>query len=139
MSRTLACLVVACVVSTASARLYAGGPARLCLPIDGVTAENSTQCASRLTEALRPAVYDDVVMQQDEGEWYAAFNLKTDVSLSDVRDAFKGSGFTVPDHKLRLFGHVILEIQTSTASTDSLVTQLDELEHAAVDSSVRDE
>jgi hypothetical protein len=121
-----------------SDHLYAGGPARICLPIDGVTSENADACAKRLTEALSARLWkysrtNNIVMRENVGQWYAMFYPMKDVRLSDVEAALEGSSFAVPRDKLRMFGHVILEIEVGDSAREALINELAGLKHVSVD------
>src|SRR5262249_24449616 len=71
----------------------------------------------------------------DGSQQYVVFHMAKDVSLSDVEAALKGSGFTVPRDKLRLFGHVILEVDAHAAPHDKLAADLGTIKGAVVDKS----
>jgi hypothetical protein len=55
-----------------------------------------------------------------------------DVRLADVTAALAGSGFSVPQDKLRLFGHVILEIDAPAAKRQALLADLKAVQGASV-------
>ena len=125
------------------ATLLAGGPPWLCLPLDGVTADNAQSCGEKLTAALEDKLWKDggeqaVQIRAHGDQWYLAFPMGTDVALADVEGALKGSRFTIPRDRLRLFGHVILEIEGSTGAKD-LVAALNELEHVSIAQSAEKE
>lgn len=115
------------------AQLLAGGPPWLSMPIDGVTTENAAVCAQRLSEALeRPIEEDGISLQQVGQQWYLRMGLGRDVTLHEIEDALKDSGFSVPQDTLRLFGHVILEIDMGSASGDELKSALEGMDYVAV-------
>src|SRR5262245_33548379 len=77
----------------------AGGPPWLCLPVDGVTAENSPACAERLKAKLedKQPDYQDFrgfQLKPAGGQWYLMFHFDKDVALSDIDAALKGSPFS---------------------------------------------
>jgi hypothetical protein len=120
------------------ATLLAGGPPWLCLPVDGVTADNVQACGEKLTAAL-----DDKIWKFGEGDrrvqilahgkqWYLAFPMEKDVALSEVAAALKGSRFTIPRDPLRLFGHVILEIDPGQTPAKELLADLKALKYVSV-------
>jgi len=137
MFRKLAIPTIAIGLLLTPVQLMAGGPPRLCVPIDGVTAENAAQCAKLLAKSLGDEV-DHVAVRQNEKQWYATFNFNREhVSLSDIEAALKGSPFSVPRDKLWLFGHVMLEIDPGKASLDKLVADLKGLKYVSVTESRR--
>jgi hypothetical protein len=58
-----------------------------------------------------------------------------DIGLSEVESALKGSKFSVPRDRLRLFGHVVLEIDAGAASTERLMAEVEGLDYASVEKS----
>ena len=123
------------------APLFAGGPAWLCLPIDGITADNERSCAALLTTKLddklspyRPKERE-VKLKQHKGQWYLMFFMGKDVALSEVEAALKGSGFSVPRDRLHLFGHVILDIDARGTPHKELVADLEKLSYVSVEKS----
>jgi hypothetical protein len=117
------------------ALLLAGGPPWLCLPIDGVTAENAPACARLIEGKLKDGIspnYPGVKLLQHDKQWYATFCLGKPVDLSDVDAALNGSGFSVPQKKLRLFGHVILEVDAGASSAKELLAALETLQNVSV-------
>jgi hypothetical protein len=119
----------------------AGGPPLLCLPIDGATADNADACATRVQLALdlgeeiqRPS------MRQNDGQWYLTFHFNRDrVRLAEIDAALKGSPFSVPRDKLRLFGDVILEVDVRDGSADKLLADLKTQKHVLVSESKRED
>jgi hypothetical protein len=142
MSRNFSVSAVAAVLLLLPAQLLAGGPARLCLPIDGVTANTAAVCGKLIGDRLgdkllpRPPLRD-VVLEQHENQWYALFYLagETDVKLSEIDAALHGSKFSVPSDKLRFFGPVRLEVEVRTADREALVIDLAALQHVEVEES----
>jgi hypothetical protein len=103
------------------------------LPIEGVTANNERQCAKLLTEALGPARAEDgVKLLQDKDQWYARVFLGQDVTLRQMEEALKGSEFSIRPGKLRLFGHVILEIDLGKAPAKELIADLESMKYVSV-------
>jgi len=141
MSRKVACFAIVALFLFAPARLMAGGPPWLCLPIAGVTPDNAKQCSDLLTEKLKskfsPHLARDkgVELREHAGQWYLTFYMGEDVALRDVDAALKGSRFSVPRDRLRLFGHVILEIDTGKSAAKELLSGLEALSHVSVDKS----
>lgn len=116
MSRKLSLSAVAAACFLITAQVMAGGPPMLCIPIDGVTPGNAELCAKRLDTALGARVWrhagrPELQMRQSGEQWYAVFHLDEDVALSEIDAALKGSVFSVPRDRLRLFGHVTLVIE----------------------------
>lgn len=139
MSRVLPIATVALLVVFAPVQLFAGGPPRLCLPIDGVTAENAEVCAKRLADALReinPRAYaqETVEMRKESEQWYAICRIWNEVQLSDIDAALEGTGFTVPRDKLRLFSMVTLQV-AHALPRDSVIELLAALPGVSVEDS----
>jgi hypothetical protein len=137
MFRRTSQISVAAAIALAPALLLAGGPARLSLPIEGVTAETADACAKLLTSGLEDKVltYEEspgVQIVERGDQWYAAFAMGDDVRLSDIDAALKGSDFSVSRERLRLFGHVVLEIESGDAQSKALRANLDSLEFVSV-------
>ena len=57
MSFRLSLVTLAIVLGLMPLELLAGGPPRLCLPVDGVTADNADECAARLASALKDKLW----------------------------------------------------------------------------------
>jgi hypothetical protein len=118
-------------------RVQAGGPPWLSMPLEGVTAENAAACGELLTSKLESKLwpyagrYRGVLVQEYKGQWYASFFMGENVSLNDVESALKGSDFSVPRQKLRLFGHAILEIE-SAAKPEEVLADLKAVDHVSV-------
>jgi hypothetical protein len=119
--------------------LVAGGPPRLCLPIDGVTADQVEACAKLLTEKLAakisPDPYGGVRMHEYKDQRYFSFYMGEDVRLSQIEAALKGSGFSVPRGRLRFFGHAVLEVETGDAQVNDMLSALEKVDHVSVDQS----
>jgi hypothetical protein len=133
MSRKLSLSAVAAACLLIAAQAMAGGPPRLCIPIDGVTPGNAELCAKRLDTALGTRVWryagrPELQVRQSGEQWYAVFHLDQDVALSEIEAALKGSEFSVPRDRLRLFGHVTLVIE-GRQLPEGLTTDLTALEH----------
>jgi hypothetical protein len=61
--------------------------------------------------------------------------MNGDISLGDVEAALKGTKFSVPREKLRLFGHVVLEVDAPKAASEKLVSDLDAIKHVSIEKS----
>jgi hypothetical protein len=144
MLRKTSVFAVALVLVLVSASLWAGGPPRLCLPIDGVTDANADACAKLLAEALgdklwsHPGRPGGVQIHRDGRQAYATCYLERHVALGDVEAALKGSEFSVPRDKLRLFGHVTLEIDAGEAAPGELIADLAAIDFLSVEESKSD-
>jgi hypothetical protein len=119
------------------AAAYAGGPPWLCLPIDGVTEKTALACAELLSTKLQDKLWKyegnlRVKVAAHEGQWYATFPMGKEVALSEVEAALKGSKLTVAKGSLRLFGHVILEIDPRKGSAKDIIAKLDELKEVSI-------
>jgi hypothetical protein len=124
------------------ASLLAGGPPWLCLPLEGVTSQNAAACGELLTTRLKDKLWKHgdrearvVKIQQHAGQWYATFFMGEQVALSEVEQSLKGSDYSVPRSRLRLFGHVELEIDAGQARPQELLIQLKGLKHVSVENS----
>jgi hypothetical protein len=120
------------------AAVFAGGPPWLCLPIDGVTEKTAPACAELLSTKLQDKLWKDggelsVKVVAYEGQWYATFSMGTEVTLGEVEAALKGSKLSVAKGNLRLFGHVILEIDPQQAMAKDLVAKLDEINEVSIE------
>jgi hypothetical protein len=123
------------------AAVFAGGPPWLCLPIEGVSEKTAPQCSELLTAKLQDKLWKDeedrsVKVTAYEGQWYATFSMGTAVSLGEVEEALKGTKVSVAKGGLRLFGHVILEIDPQKGSARDLVAKLDEIKEVSIAESV---
>jgi hypothetical protein len=134
----LSCFAVVGVCLLVPSRIMAGGPPCLWLPIDGVTPDNAEQCARSLAKALGRTSRDDgIKMVQDKKQWYARVFLEEDVTLTQIEHALKESEFSIPQRKLRLFGHVVLEVDTGKTQAKELITNLEAIKYVAVAESER--
>jgi hypothetical protein len=118
------------------ARLLAGGPPWLCLPLNGVTADNASACAELLTGKLADKVWHSgrepgIRIQPYKDDWYLNMYLNKYIALGDIEAALAGSEFSVPRDRLRLFGHAILELNAREASQE-LLADLEALAHVSV-------
>jgi hypothetical protein len=121
------------------ATLLAGGPPRLCLPIDGVTTGTVDECAGRIADALGKRAEGKVVLRENEKQWYVLFHFNAEqVTLAELDQALKGSKFSIPRDKLRLFGHVMLEIRVDEAAQPKLLADLKQVKHLTIEESKRD-
>jgi hypothetical protein len=130
MSRSFSILAGLILLMT-SAQAIAGGPARLCLPIDGVTEKNASACGQQIATALRDKLWSDdsnqgVQLQMHQNQWYAVASLlpNADIKLTDFESALAGSDFSIPRDRLRLFGSVRLELDVSPDAEAALVNEL---------------
>lgn len=120
------------------AALTAGGLPRVCLPVDGVTADNAKACTKLIAGAFGDRA-DRVELRENDEQWYALFSVNAaEVDLGKLDAAFKGGPFSVPRDKLRLFGHAVLEIDIGAASEEKLLTDLKALRNLTVEGAKRD-
>src|SRR5688572_30395535 len=130
MLRQLSLWTVLCLFLLVPAQALAGGPPWLCLPVEGVTPGNAAAGAELLTRKLGPWLSPhvrgerDVQLRRHGDQWRLTFYMGKDVRLSDVETALRGSGYSVPRDKLRMFGHAILEIEAPAGTEDNLVAAL---------------
>ena len=116
----------------APAIALAGGPPRLCIPIDGATTANAHSCGKLVTAALGKGVMN-VDMRQNDGQWYLLLNFNRDkVRLNEIDAALKGSPFSVPRDKMRVFADAVVEIDLRSANADKLIADLKALDHVTV-------
>jgi hypothetical protein len=145
MFRQVFFIAIAAVCLLSPATVIAGGPPWLCLPIDGVTNENTKVCEHLLGKALNDKVWSHpdrqsrIQLQQYKDQWYLTFHMQEDVGLQEIESALHGSEFKIPRDKLRLFGHVVLEIESQGASTEALVKDLDALDRVSITKSDQQE
>jgi hypothetical protein len=137
MCRKLSLLAAAALFLALPSRLHAGGPPWLCLPIDGLTADNSKATNDLLTAKLKdklysPDVFRGVAILQHAKQPYATIFIKEDIGLRDIEAALKGSGVSVPRDRLHLFGHTILEIDSRSDSPKDLLADLAKLDYVTV-------
>ncbi len=142
MIRLLSATAIAAVFLMIPTQLLAGGPPRLCLPIDGVTADNAEMCATRLVDRLGGKLWQHarprgVEIRQNEKQWYAMFTPREAMKLSEIDAALKGSRFSIPRDKLRFFGHVILAVDIRSTPAKELMTDLEAMVYVSVAESKR--
>lgn len=95
---------------------HAGGGSVLQLPIEGVTAENSNQCANLFEEKFAPALtrpWNNVHVKMFKEGSTNLIQLRPErgqISLSDVEKALKGSPFTIKREQLEYISLVRLRI-----------------------------
>lgn len=141
MLRNLSQSMFAVLILSLPSALLAGGPPMLCLPIDGVTSENAEACTELLISKLQTKVWKHsnrpqaVTLVRRHDQWYLTFYMDDEVRLSEVQAALKGSSFSVPKGKLRLFGHAILDIDARSASQQALLTDLKAIPYVAIEES----
>jgi hypothetical protein len=122
------------------APLLAGGPPRLCLPVDGVTAGTANDCAERIAGALGKRAEGKVVLRENDKQWYVLFHFNCEqVTLAELDQALKGSRFSIPRDKLRLFGHVMLEVKIDPAAEQKLLADLKQVKHLTIEESKRND
>jgi hypothetical protein len=135
MLRTFSLFAIAVVSLLFPAKLFAGGPPWLCLPVDGMTPDNAAACTELLSLNLGDKIwsYDrGIAIQQHSNQWYLAFYMNQSIGLGDIEAALEGSRFSIPRDRLRFFGHVILELDARTSPRQALVADLNELSLVAV-------
>ena len=124
-------LFVAALLLLLPTRLLAGGPAWLCVPINGVTAENTKAATEQLTAKLKSFFPQHegyrwgIQFPQHRDQSYLVFRIGSEVGLSDIEKALKGTSFSVPREKLHFFGDAILEIDTRTRWPMELLADLE--------------
>jgi hypothetical protein len=122
----------------APSRIFAGGPPWLCLPIDGITQDNASACTALIEAKLKdklwmnPEVRSGAAIHYDGSQAYLTFYMKEDVSLGDIEESLKGSEFSIPRDKIRLFGHVILEVDTEKTPVKEVAAALDAMDHVSI-------
>jgi hypothetical protein len=72
------------------------------------------------------------MIRQDDDQRYLTFFLNEDVSLGEIEAALKGSEFSIPRDRLRVFGHVVLEFDVGKTPSKELVAALDAVDHTSV-------
>jgi hypothetical protein len=138
MFRSFSWFAIAALSLLAPARLIAGGPPWLCLPVDGVTADNAKECADLLGAKLKHKMpphsgWDrGVELRKHADQYYMSFYMGEDVGLREVEATLKGSRFSIPCDRLRFFGHLILEIDARKATDKELLAALDALDYVSV-------
>jgi hypothetical protein len=120
-------------------RLIAGGPPWLCIPVDGVTPGNATTCTELINAALGKKLWrrdgpygGGATIRHDKEQEYLTFYMQEDVRLSEIEAALKGTEFSIPRDLLRLFGHVILEIDARQTPHKALLASLEQLDQVSV-------
>jgi hypothetical protein len=137
MFAKLSLSVIAALLLSA-APLLAGGLPRLCLPVDGVTAGNSADCAKRVAGALGDRA-EQIEMLQNDKQWYVLAAINGDqADLGKLDAAFKGSPFSIPRDRLRLFGPMTLEVQIDESATAKFLADLKAVKHLRIEESKRD-
>jgi hypothetical protein len=132
--------VVAALLLMAPANLFAGGPPILILPVDGVNSGSAQACVDLLNARLKDKFWkhgdsQTVRIEERKNQSYVAFDMGSDVTLSDVKAALEGSKFSIPQDRLHFFGHVILEIDAGGKSHQSLLSDLDALAQVSIEES----
>lgn len=123
---------VTVVLFLSPAQLLAGGLPRLCLPVNGVTADNANACVKRVADALG-AKGENVEVRENGKQWYVLFNYNGGpLALGDLDAAFKGSPFSIPRDNLRLFGYMTLEVEVGEAEVPKLLADLKAVKHLLV-------
>jgi len=121
--------IVACV--------YGGGPGRLRLPVEGLTAKNSKQCIKLVEEKLNDFLAKGSGTTSGRGHVHfvkdGSANLiqlsfvRGKVSLSEIEKALEGSSFSINRDKLEFVGVVQLRIE-KIASHEKLISALANLD-----------
>lgn len=130
---SLFAVVAACLLCPGS--LFAGGAPWLCLPVDGVKPHTVKVCTDLLNARLDSKLWRlerRIEIQEHANQWYVSFHMGRSVALSEVAAALKGSDFSIPHDKLRLFGHAILEIAPGTTPHTELLADLKTLNYVSV-------
>ena len=129
---------VAVVLLLSPTPLLAGGLPRVCLPVDGVSADSADACAKLIRDALGGKA-EKVELRENDKQWYALFSANAaEISLDTLDTALKGSRFSIPRDNLRLFGQVVLEVEIGAASEQKLLADLKAVKHFTVEGSKRD-
>jgi hypothetical protein len=111
------------------------------LPVDGVNSESVQTCTELLNSRLENKFWPHssrpygVRLIQRSNQWYLTFYMDNDVRLSDVQAALEDSAFSIPQDRLRLFGHVLLEIEARPGSRPALLSGLEALPYVSVEES----
>jgi hypothetical protein len=140
MVRCFALCAVASALVVLPARAFAGGPPFLCLPVDGVTHESAPGIARFLSTKLDKFIWPNGPEQQRgvqilkrKGQWYLAFYLGDDIRMSDVKTALEERRCSLPLNRLRLFGHVILEVESQPEAQSALIVGVRDLSEVEVE------
>jgi hypothetical protein len=130
-------VVVAVALLLSPAPLVAGGLPRVCLPVDGVTADNAKACAKLIADAL-PGRAERVEQRENGKQWYALFSLNAgELDLVKLEAALKAGRFTIPRDKLRPFGEVVLEVEVGAAADAKVLADLKAIKNLTVTQSNR--
>ncbi|MFT5467824.1 MAG: hypothetical protein ACI8UO_002931 [Verrucomicrobiales bacterium] len=110
----------------------AGGPAILHLPIEGVTSENSDQCAKLFEEKFASVITlwkgGDIKMIKDGSTNLIQVRPENgQISLSDVEKALEGSPFSIKREQLEFISVVQLRIE-KIEEPEKLVRALETLD-----------
>jgi hypothetical protein len=138
MYRKLSFVAITAALGLAAGQARAGGPPMLCLPIDGVSAENADECTKLVAAKLENKVFPGnkdfrpIEIRQFGKQWYLTFYFVEDVALSDVEAALQGSSFSIPRDRLHFFGHIVLDIDAGATPPDDLKAGLKSLEYVFV-------
>jgi hypothetical protein len=138
MFRQVSFLALVAAVALAGNPLLAGGPPMLCLPIDGVTAENADECAKLFADGLESKLFPPegrfrpLELREFANQWYLTFYIRDDVTLSEVESALEHSNFSIPRDRLHFFGHVVLEIDASATVPKEVAAGLDAIAFVSV-------
>jgi hypothetical protein len=139
MCRKLLMVAALAAAALLPGRLIAGGPPWLCLPIDGVTAGNAAACTELINAKLGTKLWKHdgpyaggATIRRDKDQQYMTFYMQEDIRLSEIEAALKGTEFSIPRDRLRLFGHVILEIDAGQTPPAALLESLGKLDQVSV-------
>jgi hypothetical protein len=139
MCRKLLILAAVAALPLLPGRLFAGGPPWLCIPVDGVTSGNAKACMELINTKLGNKLWQHdgpygggAAIHHDKDQQYLTFYMQQDVRLSEIEAALKGTEFSIPRDRLRLFGHVILEIDPGQAPHKALLASLETLDQVSV-------
>jgi hypothetical protein len=117
-------------------QLLAGGPPWLCLPVEGVTADNAGVLTALIKTEMNAKIWphgqDVVKIGQHENQHYLSFAMQQDVTLDEIEAALEGSEFSIPRDRLRLFGHAILELDAPKTQSKELVAALEDVEYVSI-------
>ena len=141
MLRMLSSSIFAAVLFMVPQSLFAGGPPVLILPIDGVTSSNAQVCVDLLNAKLADKIWDrgggspTARIVERKKQSYLSIDMNTDIALSHITAALKGSEFSIPQDRLHFFGHVIFEIGAGEASQQALLKELKSLPQVSIEQS----
>lgn len=115
--------------------LLAGGLPGVCLPVDGVTAATADACAKLIGDKLGEKV-ERVRMRENDKQWYVLFAMNAaEFDLDKLDAALKGSRFSIPRDRTRLFCRMALEIEVGAAAEQKLLTDLKAIKHLTLEES----